>query len=117
MLRGSPAEGVRKGYYLILRMMQMQGFKFFEGELLEEFARRSDNLQLAPEKLEPIVPILQKALYSDLPLTEEEREKVADYVFALDKVVFRRANPIKAFWYKLTLKVKPRHKAMIWSFS
>ncbi|MBQ6823836.1 MAG: transglutaminase domain-containing protein [Clostridia bacterium] len=117
VLRGSPAEGVRKGYYLILRMMQMQGFKFFEGELLEEFARRSDNLQLAPEKLEPIVPILQKALYSDLPLTEEEREKVADYVFALDKVVFRRANPIKAFWYKLTLKVKPRHKAMIWSFS
>ncbi|MBQ8894928.1 MAG: transglutaminase domain-containing protein [Clostridia bacterium] len=117
VLRGSPAEGVRRGYYLILRLMQLQGFKFFEGELLEDFARRSDNLKIAPEKLEPIVPILQKALYSQLPLTEEEREAVADYVFALDKVVFRRANPLKAFWYKLTLKVKPRHKAMIWDFS
>lgn len=117
MLRVPPAEGVRKGYYLILRLMQLQGFKFFEGELLEEFAKRSDNLQLAPEKLLPIVPILQRALYSECAITEEERELVADYVFALDKAVFRRANPIKAFWYKLTLTWKPTHKAMIWKFS
>ena len=117
VLRGSGRDGVRRGYFLILRLMQLQGFKFFEGELLEDFARRSDNLKLAPEKLEPIVPILQKALYSELELTEEEREKVADYVFALDKAVFRRANPIKAFWFKITLAAKPSHKAMIWSFS
>lgn len=117
MLRGNPNDGVRKGYYLILRLMQLQGFKFFEGELLEDFARRSDNLKLSPEQLAPVVPILQKALYSEVPITEEEREQVADYVFALDKAVFRRANPFKAFWYKLTLKLKPKHKAMIWKFS
>lgn len=115
--RGTEAEGVRKGYYLILRLMQLQGFKFFEGELLEDFARRADNLKLAPVELKPIVPILQKALYSDLPLTEAEREAVVEYVYALDKAVFRRANPFKAFWFKLTLKVKPRHKSMIWSFA
>lgn len=117
MLRGSPAEGVRKGYYLILRLMQLQGFKFFEGELLEEFARRSDNLELSPVPLSPVVPILQKALYSNLPLTEQEREAVANYAVALDKAVFRRANPFKAFWFKLTLKWRPNHKSMIWKFS
>lgn len=117
ILRGSPAEGVRKAYYLILRLMQLQGFKFFEGELLEDFARRSDNLELAPVSLSAVVPILQKALYSQAELTESEREAVADYVFALDKAVFRRANPFKAFWFKLTLQWKPKHKSMIWKFS
>ena len=97
--------------------MQLQGFKFFEGELLEDFARRADNLQLAPIALAPIVPILEKSLYSPIEITEEERDAVATYLRALDKAVFKRANPFRAFWYKLTLQKKPRHKALIWHFS
>lgn len=116
MLRVPPAEGVRRGYYLILRLMQLQNFKFFEGELLEDFAKRSDNLKLASVRLLPIVPILQRVLYSDCTVTEEERKRVADYVFALDKAAFRRANFFKAFWYKFTLKWRPSYKAMIWKF-
>ena len=97
--------------------MQMQGFRFFEGELLEDFARRADNLKLAPEKLSLIVPILQKALYSDQPVSEEERGAVLRYIQALDKASFRRVNPFKGYWYKLILGSKPRRKSMIWVFS
>ncbi len=116
MLRLPPAEGVRCGYYLILRLMQLRGFKFFEGELLEEFARRADNLELAELPLSSIVPILQKALYSPLEVSTEERQAVADYVQALDKSSFRYANIFKKFWYKWTLWKKPKHPQMIWSF-
>lgn len=116
MLKASPAEGVRRGYYLILRLMQLRGFKFFEGELLEEFARRADNLELAELPLSPIVPVLQKALYSPLEVSEEERQAVAAYVQALNKSSFRYANIFKKFWYKWTLWKKPKHPQMIWSF-
>ena len=115
--KGPPSESTRRAYYLILRLMQLQGFKFFEGELLEDFARRADNLQLAPIALAPIVPILEKSLYSPIEITEEERDAVATYLRALDKAVFKRANPFRAFWYTLTLQKKPRHKALIWHFS
>lgn len=115
--KGPPEEGVRAGYYVILRLMQMQGFRFFEGELLEDFARRADNLKLAPEKLSLIVPTLQKALYSDQPVSEEERGAVLRYIQALDKASFRRVNPFKGYWYKLILGSKPRRKSMIWVFS
>ncbi len=116
MRRGSPADGVRCGYYLILRLMQLRGFKFFEGELLEDFVRRSDNLKLAPITLTSIVPILQKALYSESPVSEEELEAVEAYVLALDKAAFRYANIFKKVWYRWTLLHKPKHKNMIWSF-
>ena len=49
-------------------------------------------------------------------MTAEELAAVADYVAELDKTAFRRANPIKGFWYKLTLQKKPKHRTMIWSF-
>ena len=116
MFKVSPAEGVRRGYYLILRLMQMRGFKFFEGELLEEFARRADNLELAALPLTSIVPILQKALYSPMEVSDEERQAVAAYVQALNKTSFRYANIFKKFWYKWTLWKKPKHPQMIWSF-
>lgn len=116
MMKAAPAKGVRRGYYLILRLMQLRGFKFFEGELLEDFARRVDNLELAPLPLKEIVPTLQKALYSEAELTEEERASVAEYVRALDRTSFRKANLFKKFWYKWTLRKKPKHTQMIWSF-
>lgn len=112
-----PTEGVRHAYYLILRLMQLQGFKFFEGELLADFARRADNLQMAELPLSDIVPVLEKALYSPQPVTEEERETVLSYLHALDRAVFRRANPFRAFFYKLTLSRKPKYKALIWHFT
>lgn len=111
-----PTEGVRKNYYLLLRLMQLMGFKFFEGEMLEEFATRADNLEFVSLSLREIAPILQKALYSEEEMTAEELAAVADYVAELDKTAFRRANPIKGFWYKLTLQKKPKHRTMIWSF-
>lgn len=116
MMKAPPNEGVRRGYYLILRLMQLRGFKFFEGELLEEFARRADNLELAPLPLTDIVPILQKALFSQVEVTEEERQAVAEYVNALAKPSFRYANIVKKLWYKWTLWKKPKHAQMIWSF-
>ncbi len=116
MLRLPTNAGVRYAYYLTLRLMQMQGFKFFEGEMLEEFARRADNLKLAPIALSSVMPIMQKARFSDLALTEEERNAVAEYVYALDKAAFRRANLFRAFWYRITLWWKPKYKAMIWKF-
>ncbi len=117
VMTGPPTEGVKKAYGVILRLMQLQQFMFFEGELLEGFAQRADNLKLASIPLSPIVPILEKALYSELAISEEEREAVATYVRALDRAVFKRVNPFRAFWYKLTLHHKPRHKALIWYFS
>lgn len=111
-----PARGVRAGYDVILRLMQMRGFKFFEGELLESFARRVDNLELSPLPMTPILPILQKALYSDLELAEEERAQVLEFVLALDKKMFRSVNPFKAIWCSITLRIKPRHEKMIWKF-
>lgn len=116
MMCAATAKGVRRGYYLILRLMQMRGFKFFEGELLEDFARRSDNLELAPLSLSAIVPILQKALYSEVDVSEEERQAVAEYVRALDKTSFRGINLFKKIWYKWTIRKKPKHVQMIWSF-
>ncbi len=111
-----PKKGVQAGYYVILRLMQMRGFKFFEGELLESFAQRVDNLALAPLPMKPILPILQKALFSDLELSEEERKPVVDFVLALDKKMFRSVNPFKALWCSITLRAKPRHQKMIWKF-
>ncbi len=111
-----PTAGVREGYNVLLRLMQLRGFKFFEGELLESFAQRVDNLELAPLPMKPILPILQKALYSELELEQEERAQVAEFVEALDKKVFRSANPFKALWFRMTLRVKPRHHKMIWTF-
>ncbi len=111
-----PTEGVRKSYYLILRLMQVLGFKFFEGELLEDFAIRADNMEFVSLSLSDIVPILQKGIYSEDALTVEEHAAVYAYVKELDRAAFRRANPIKAFWYKLTLHWKPKHQKMIWSF-
>ena len=111
-----PTQGVRAGYDVILRLMQMRGFKFFEGELLESFAQRVDNLELAPLPMKPILPILQKALYSDLELAEKERAQVLEFVLALDKKMFRSVNPFKALWYSITLRLKPHHHKMIWTF-
>lgn len=110
-----PAEGVRAAYDILLHLMQLRGFKFFEGELLESFAQRVDNLGLTPLPMKPILPILQKALYSDLELEQQERAQVADFVLSADKA-FIRSNPIKAVWYCLTLRTKPRHQKMIWKF-
>ena len=111
-----PQEGVRKSYYLILRLMQLMGFKFFEGELMEEFAIRADNLEFVSQSLSALVPSLQKAIYSEAPMSAEELEAVSAYVEELNRVAFRRANPLKGFWFKLTLHVKPKHSRMIWSF-
>jgi len=111
-----PSAAVRRGYELILRLMQLMGFCFFEGELLEDFARRADNLRFTKLKLTPVVPVLQKALYSELQLSEEERAMVVAYVKELDHVAFWEANPVKALWYRWTLWVKPRYKKMIWRF-
>lgn len=111
-----PDQAVRKAYYMILRLMQMRGFKFFEGELLEDFARRSDNLYLAHYPLSSIVPLLQRALYSDLSFTEEEREAVVTYVESLNATTFRATNPFKAFCYRWLLGSKPSYKKMIWRF-
>ncbi len=111
-----PGKAVERGYYYILRLMQLRRFKFFEGELLEDFAVRADNLRLAELPLRPIIPILQKRLYSELEISEEERAAVADYVEALNKAAFRRRNPLRAFWYRLTFRKKPDYKKMIWKF-
>ena len=111
-----PQEGVRRSYYLILRLMQLMGFKFFEGELMEDFAVRADNLEFVSQSLSALVPSLQKAIYSDAEVTAEELEAAAAYVEELNRVAFRRANPIKGFWFKLTLHIKPKHHRMIWSF-
>jgi hypothetical protein len=111
-----PTQGVRAGYNVILRLMQMRGFKFFEGELLESFARRVDNLELSPLPMMPLLPILQKAQFSDLELSEAEREQVLEFVLALDKKMFRSVNPFKALWYSITLRLKPKHQKMIWKF-
>lgn len=116
MRRLSPKEGVRRGYDMTLRLMQLYNLRFFEGELLEEFAVRADNLKFVHIRLQAVVPIFQKALYSDLPLAEEERSLAADYVEALDRAAFNRANIFKGFWFKWTLWVKPRYKKMIWRF-
>lgn len=115
-LRGDPTAGGARAYEMVLRLMQMRGFKFFEGETVGEFARRADNLELAPVSMKKVVPIFEKVLYSDLALSEEERREAADYLFALDKALMRRVNPIKGLWYRLTLWVKPKHKGMIWHF-
>ncbi len=111
-----PAESVRAAYYMMLRLMQMRGFKFFEGELLESFARRADNLQLTPRPLMPMVPLFQKALYSEQEMDEQERELAASFVETLDKELFKHCNPFKEVWFKFTLGWKPRHKSMIWKF-
>ncbi len=111
-----PDVAVRKAYYVILRLMQMRGFKFFEGELLEDFAKRADNLYLAHYPLTPIVPLLQKAIYSDLSFTEEERDAVVLYAESLNVATFRKTNPFKAFWYRWFLGKKPAYKKMIWRF-
>ena len=116
MLRVPPAEGVRRGYYLILRLMQLRGFKFFEGEILEEFARRADNLEFTEQSISAIVPTLQKALYSPAEISEEERQTVASYVMELSKSAFRYANIFKKVWYMWTLWKKPKYAQMIWSF-
>lgn len=110
-----PKEGVEVGYVILLRMMQMRGFKFFEGELLESFARRADNLDLAPQKLSPVLPILQKALFGNMEIGEEERAKVADYVESLNKSMFLR-YPHKVPLYLFLMTRKPRHHKMIWKF-
>ncbi len=111
-----PEKAVRKAYYVILRLMQMRGFKFFEGELLEDFARRADNLYLSHYPLTPIVPLLQKAIYSDLSFTEEERDAVVTYAESLNATTFSKTNPFKAFWYRWILGKKPAYKTMIWRF-
>jgi transglutaminase-like putative cysteine protease len=113
--QNGPKEGVLAGYTVILRLMQMRGFKFFEGELLESFAERVDNLQLAPTSMEAIVPILQKALFGNVEVTEQERMAVAEFAEALDRKIFRRYF-YKAPLYALILRVKPRHQSMIWKF-
>ncbi len=111
-----PAESVRAAYYMMLRLMQMRGFKFFEGELLESFAVRADNLQLTPQPMVPMVPLFQKALYSEQEMDEQERELAASFVEELDKELFKHCNPFKEVWFKFTLGWKPRHKSMIWKF-
>lgn len=116
-LRSLPAaESVRIGYYIILRLMQMHGFKFFEGELLESFAQRVDNLELAPIPMKPIVPTLQKGLFGFEEISEEERESVVEFVEALDRKLFRKIDPIRGLWLTLFLTVKPSYKRMIWKF-
>ena len=115
-LRGRPAEGVAAAYKMVLRLMQMRGFKFFEGETLSEFATRADNLALAPLLLAKVVPIFEKSLYSEVLISEKERQAAAKYLFALDKSLMRRAGPFKGLWYRLTLWVRPKHKSMIWHF-
>ena len=92
------------------------GFKFFEGELMESFAVRADNLEFVSQSLSDLVPTLQKAIYSEDEITAEELEAVSNYVEELNRVAFRRANPLKGFWFKVTLHVKPKHHRMIWSF-
>lgn len=114
--RCGPTEGTQKAYNMILRLMKMRGFKFFEGEALADFARRADNLELAPHTLTPIVPILEKSLYSDLAISEKERERVVNYLFALDRSLMRRVHIFKGVWYRLTLWKKPKYKGMIWRF-
>ncbi len=115
--KGEPGEGIQRGYFLVLRLLQLRGFRFFEGELLEDYAKRADNLRIVSEgSLTEIMPIFQKVLYSNLPATEEERAEVQAYVSALDKAIFRNANPFKAFFYKLILGRKPRRKGLIWNF-
>ena len=96
--------------------MQLYPLKFFEGELLEEFAVRADNLKFVHIRLQAVAPIFQKALYSEADVTEEERALVADYVEALDRAAFARAGLLKGIWYRWTLWVKPRYKKMIWRF-
>ncbi len=115
--KGDPGVGIKRGYFLVLRLLQLRGFKFFEGELLEDYAKRADNLKIVQDgSLAAIIPVFQKVLYSDLPATEEERAAVLSYVKALDRAVFRKANPFKAFCYKWILSRKPRHKGLIWNF-
>ncbi len=114
--RQDPTAAVRRSYALILRLMQLMGFRFFEGELLEDFARRADNLRFTKQPLSAVLPILQKALYSNLTLTEEERAAVVAYVTELDEVAFSCANPFKGLWYRWTLWVQPRYKSMMWRF-
>lgn len=114
--RLAPDQAVRRGYELMLRLMRLWGIGLFEGELLEQFARRADNLQVSKIPLSEVLPIFQKALYSQLPIGEEEREKVVEYIEALNKAAFRKASPFKALWYRWTLWVKPRYKKTIWRF-
>ncbi|MBQ9953296.1 MAG: transglutaminase domain-containing protein [Clostridia bacterium] len=116
-IRTLPAtEGVREAYTIILRLMQMRGFKFFEGELLESFAQRVDNLSISPLPMKPIVPALQKALYGTEEIGEEERDAVAAFTKALDRKLFGRVEPIRWLWITFNLDKKPRYKAMIWKF-
>lgn len=110
------ADGVREAYTIILRLMQMRGFKFFEGELLESFAQRVDNLGISPLPMKPIVPALQKALYGTEEVGEEERDAVAEFTKALDRKLFGRVEPIRWLWITFNLNKKPRYKAMIWKF-
>ncbi|MBQ7970813.1 MAG: hypothetical protein IJ294_00475, partial [Clostridia bacterium] len=90
--------------------------KFFEGELLESFAQRVDNLSISPLPMKPIVPALQKALYGTEEIGEEERDAVAAFTKALDRKLFGRVEPIRWLWITLNLNKKPRYKAMIWKF-
>ncbi len=114
---GDPRSGIKRGYYLTLRLLQVKGFKFFEGELLEDYAKRADNLRVVEgASLQAIVPLFQKVLYSDVPATEEERAAVYAYVQALDKSIFRNANPFVAFCHKWILGRKPRRKGLVWNF-
>lgn len=114
--RGDPTQGTKKAYYMVLRLMQMRKFKLFEGELLADFARRADNLEIAPLSLSKVMPIFEKSLYSNLAISEEERKQVAEYLMALDRALMRKTNPFRGLWYRLTLWKKPKHKGMIWHF-
>ncbi len=116
-IRTLPAtEGVQTAYNVILRLMQMRGFKFFEGELLDSFAQRVDNLELAPLPMKPIAPVLQKALYATEEISEEERNAVAEFAEALARKFFRRVDPIRWILFTLLLTKKPHYKSMIWKF-
>ncbi|MBQ7935395.1 MAG: transglutaminase domain-containing protein [Clostridia bacterium] len=114
--RMAPDAAVKKAYIILMRLMQMRGFRFFEGELLEDFARRADNLMPFLIKLEYVIPHIQKVLYSDAPISEEERAIVVSYVEALDEDTFARVNSFKCFVYKWILEWKPRYKKLIWRF-
>lgn len=116
-IRTLPAtEGVQLAYIMILRLMQMRRFKFFEGELPESFATRVDNLGIAPLPMQPIVPILQKAIYGAEEIAEEERVAVAEFTKALDRKLFGRVDPFRWLWYTVILDKKPTYKSMIWKF-
>ena len=115
-LKLPPGEGALHAYRMIMRLMQMRGFRFFEGELWEDFARRADNLKITPEPLLPMARLLQKALYANQDITEEDRVRIAEFLCKFDRELFRRTNIFKAVWYRYTFHWKPRRKRLIWNF-